>query len=99
MLITCVENGSCVVTVDVVYDRLFAHEFESFNSKKVCCFEQLHYIVQSDLAVVSVQVSQHFYENVVADFLKANASTCFVCFLMKRRLLEHCREVWTAGEE
>jgi len=56
VLVTCVENGRRVVSVNVLDDRLFAHELQSVDAKQVRTLEQLHYVVQSDRALVGVEV-------------------------------------------
>lgn len=63
------KNRRRVVTVDVVDDGLFAHEFEPLDSEKISRLKKLHHVVESDLTFISVQVSQHFNEHLVTNLL------------------------------
>ena len=54
MLIASVQDCSRIIAVYIVYDSLLAHKLESLDSKQICRLEQLHHIVQSDLALVSI---------------------------------------------
>ena len=93
MLVTRVQDGRCVVAVDIVNDRLLAHELEAFDPEQVRRLKQLHHIVQGDLALICVEVSQHLDEDVVANLVKSDAGVRFVSLIVEGSLLEHRCEV------
>ncbi len=82
MLVTGVQDCSRVVAVYIVYDSLLAHKLESLNSEQIRCLEQFHHIVQRDLALICIKISQNLDKNLVAYFLKRNASSRLICLLM-----------------
>lgn len=99
MLVGGMEDRSCVITINIVYDRLLAHEFKSLDTEEICRFEELHHVIQSDLALVCVQVCEHFDEHLVPDFFKSDARSSLVCLLVERSFLEHGCEVRAPAQE
>ena len=99
MLVGGMKNRSCVITINIVYDRLLAHEFKSLDTEEICRFEELHHVIQSNLALVCVQVCEHFNEHLVPDLFKSDASSSLVCFLVERSFLEHGCEIRAPAQE
>lgn len=99
VLVARVKDCGCVFGVNVVYDCLLAHELESVNPEKVCCLKQLHHVVQRNLALIRVQISEYFHQNVVADLLKLDCATRFACAFVQRAFREHSGEIRTSTED
>ena len=99
MLVGGMKDRSRVITINIVDNRLFAHELESLDSEQIRSLKKLHHVVQSDLALICVQVSEHFDQYFVPDFFQPNASSGLVGFLVERCFLKHGREVGAAAQE
>ncbi len=99
MLIAGVQDCSRVVAVYIVNDGLLTHKLESLDSKQVCRLKKLHHIVQSDLALICIEIGQNFNKDLVAYFFKRYAGSCLICLFMSGGLLEHGCEVGASREE
>ena len=93
------QDGRCIVAVDVVDDCLLAHALQTLNAKEISCLKELHHVVQSDLTLVCVQVGQHLNQHIVPYLLESDGGSGLVGLLVQRSFLEHGGEVGATRQE
>lgn len=77
---------------------MLAHVFESIDAKKICSFEERHYVRQVNVALVGVQIGQNFFDDFELDLLQFDCAAMLPRLVVERSLLEHCGEVRTSGQ-